>query len=45
MRALTNTISPMILFWYVVYALALFVFFVGKIVVGNESSNRAPMVN
>jgi hypothetical protein len=45
MRMPMNTISPLTLFWCVIYVLALFSVFIGGILAGNQDSSRPPQKN
>jgi len=45
MRIPETPINPMSLFWYLVYALALFLIFVTGILAGNRDSKKAPAKN
>ena len=40
-----NPINPMSLFWYLVYALALFLIFVTGMLAGSRDSKKAPAKN
>ncbi len=42
MRMSTNTISPLTLFWRVIYVLALFSVFIAGILARNQDSSRPP---
>jgi len=42
MRMLMNTISPLTLFWRVIYVLALFSVFIAGILARNQESKKAP---
>ena len=42
MRMLMNTISPLTLFWRVIYVLALFSVFIGGILARNQDSKKGP---
>jgi hypothetical protein len=42
MRMPMNTISPLTLFWRVIYVLALFSVFIGGILARNQDSKKAP---
>lgn len=42
MRILMNTISPLALFWCVIYALAVALIFVAEILVCAQDSKRSP---
>ena len=42
MRILINLISPLTLFWRVIYVLALFSVFIAGILAGSRDSKKAP---
>ena len=45
MRIPENPINPMALFWYLIYALALCLFFVTGILAGSRDPQKAPAKN
>jgi len=45
MRIPENPINPMSLFWYLVYAMALFLIFVTGILAARQDSKKAPAKN
>lgn len=42
MRTPDSPINTMVIFWYLVYALALFSVFVGRILAHNQGAKKAP---
>jgi hypothetical protein len=45
MRIPMNTISPLTLFWCIIYVLALFSVFIAGILAGSRDSKKAPAKN